>query len=59
VSSPPACTAWKTIRGIHRQPAAVTLVLDFPFLIIFLANDVYYNVTLTCIALAIMGVIRS
>ncbi len=37
--------------------AAVTLILDFPFLVIFLAIMFYYSVTLTCIALAIIGVI--
>lgn len=37
--------------------AAVTLVLDFPFLLIFLAMMLYYSVLLTCIALSIMGVI--
>jgi subfamily B ATP-binding cassette protein HlyB/CyaB len=37
--------------------AAVTLILDFPFLLIFLAIMFYYSVPLTCIALAIIGVI--
>ncbi len=46
----------ETIREFIAS-AAVTLVLDFPFLIIFLAMMFYYNVMLTCIALAIMGVI--
>jgi ATP-binding cassette, subfamily B, bacterial HlyB/CyaB len=46
----------ETIREFIAS-AAVTLVLDFPFLIIFLAMMFYYSVTLTCIALAIMGVI--
>ena len=46
----------ETIREFIAS-AAVTLVLDFPFLIIFLAMMFYYNITLTCIALSIMGVI--
>ena len=37
--------------------AAVTLILDLPFLLIFVAIMFYYSVTLTLIALAILGVI--
>jgi subfamily B ATP-binding cassette protein HlyB/CyaB len=37
--------------------AAVSLLLDLPFLLIFLAIMFYYSVLLTCIALAIIGVI--
>ncbi len=37
--------------------AAVTLILDCPFLLIFLGIMFYYSVMLTCIALAIIGVI--
>ncbi|MCR4305336.1 MAG: peptidase domain-containing ABC transporter [Gallionella sp.] len=37
--------------------AAVTLILDFPFLLIFLGIMFYYSVTLTLIALAILSVI--
>ncbi|CAN5447264.1 type I secretion system permease/ATPase [soil metagenome] len=37
--------------------AAVTLVLDFPFLLIFVAIMFYYSVTLTLIVLAILAVI--
>jgi subfamily B ATP-binding cassette protein HlyB/CyaB len=36
---------------------AVTLVLDLPFLLIFVGIMLYYNVALTFIAFAIMGVI--
>ncbi|OIQ99416.1 toxin RTX-I translocation ATP-binding protein [mine drainage metagenome] len=46
----------ETIREFIAS-AAVTLILDFPFLLIFLAMMLYYSVLLTCIALAIMGVI--
>ncbi|EFK97813.1 toxin secretion ABC transporter ATP-binding protein, partial [sediment metagenome] len=46
----------ETIREFIAS-AAVTLILDFPFLIIFLAMMLYYSVPLTLIALAIMGVI--
>jgi subfamily B ATP-binding cassette protein HlyB/CyaB len=37
--------------------AAVTLILDLPFLLIFLGIMLYYSVSLSIIALAIMGVI--
>jgi subfamily B ATP-binding cassette protein HlyB/CyaB len=37
--------------------AAVTLILDLPFLLIFLGIMFYYSVTLTCIALAMISVI--
>ena len=37
--------------------AAVTLVLDLPFLLIFVAVMFYYSVSLTLIALAILGLI--
>jgi subfamily B ATP-binding cassette protein HlyB/CyaB len=37
--------------------AAVTLVLDLPFLAIFVAIMFYYSVTLTLVVLAILGVI--
>ncbi|NHZ79423.1 ATP-binding cassette domain-containing protein [Massilia sp. CCM 8695] len=37
--------------------AAVTLVLDLPFLLIFVAIMFYYSVTLTLLVLAILGVI--
>ena len=37
--------------------AAVTLVLDLPFLLIFVAIMFYYSVTLTLIALAVLGII--
>lgn len=37
--------------------AAVTLILDLPFLLIFVAIMLYYSVTLTLIALAILSVI--
>lgn len=36
---------------------AVTLLLDLPFLLIFLGIMFYYSVLLTCIALAIIGLI--
>ncbi|HEY6093369.1 MAG TPA: peptidase domain-containing ABC transporter, partial [Gallionellaceae bacterium] len=36
---------------------AVTLLLDLPFLLIFLAIMFYYSVLLTCIVLAMMGLI--
>jgi len=37
--------------------AAVTLILDFPFLLIFLCMMLYYSMLLTSIALVIMGLI--
>jgi subfamily B ATP-binding cassette protein HlyB/CyaB len=46
----------ETIREFISS-AAVTLVLDLPFLLIFVAIMFYYSVTLTLIALAILGVI--
>ncbi|MDH5206031.1 MAG: peptidase domain-containing ABC transporter [Hylemonella sp.] len=46
----------ETIREFIAS-AAVTLILDLPFLLIFLAMMFYYSVTLTLIAVAIMGVI--
>jgi subfamily B ATP-binding cassette protein HlyB/CyaB len=46
----------ETIREFIAS-AAVTLILDFPFLLIFLAMMFYYSVLLTCIALSIMCVI--
>jgi len=46
----------ETIREFIAS-AAVTLILDFPFLLIFLGMMLYYSVTLTAIALSIMGVI--
>jgi subfamily B ATP-binding cassette protein HlyB/CyaB len=46
----------ETIREFIAS-AAVTLILDFPFLLIFLAMMLYYSVLLTCIALSIMAVI--
>jgi len=46
----------ETIREFIAS-AAVTLVLDFPFLLIFVAIMFYYSVTLTLIVLAILAVI--
>ncbi|MGH8806982.1 MAG: ABC transporter transmembrane domain-containing protein, partial [Noviherbaspirillum sp.] len=46
----------ETIREFIAS-AAVTLILDFPFLLIFVAIMFYYSVALTLIALAILGVI--
>ena len=46
----------ETIREFIAS-AAVTLVLDIPFLLIFVAIMFYYSVTLTLIALAILGLI--
>lgn len=46
----------ETIREFIAS-AAVTLVLDLPFLLIFVAIMFYYSVTLTLIALAILGTI--
>ncbi|HEX8987782.1 MAG TPA: peptidase domain-containing ABC transporter, partial [Rhodocyclaceae bacterium] len=50
------------LRGVENirefvASAAVTLVLDLPFLLIFAAIMFYYSVTLTLISLAIIGVI--
>lgn len=46
----------ETIREFIAS-AAVTLIPDFPFLLIFLAMMLYYSLLLTCIALAIMSLI--
>lgn len=46
----------ETIREFVAS-AAVTLVLDLPFLLIFVAIMFYYSVTLTLIALAVLGLI--
>lgn len=46
----------ETIREFIAS-AAVTLILDFPFLLIFLGIMLYYSVTLTLVALAILSVI--
>lgn len=46
----------ETIREFVAS-AAVTLVLDLPFLLIFVGIMFYYNVTMTLIALALIGVI--
>ncbi len=46
----------ETIREFIAS-AAVTLILDFPFLLIFMAIMFYYSVFLTCIALAILSAI--
>lgn len=46
----------ETIREFVAS-AAVTLILDLPFLFIFIAIMFYYSVTLTLIALAIIGTI--
>ena len=46
----------ETIREFIAS-AAVTLVLDLPFLLIFVAIMLYYSVMLTLIALAILGAI--
>lgn len=46
----------ETIREFIAS-AAVTLILDFPFLLIFLAMMLYYSVALTLIAVVIMSVI--
>ena len=46
----------ETIREFVAS-AAVTLILDCPFLLIFVGIMFYYSVTLTLIALAIIGVI--
>ncbi len=46
----------ETIREFVAS-AAITLVLDLPFLLIFVAIMFYYSVTLTLIALAVLGVI--
>ncbi|MEO8342459.1 MAG: ABC transporter transmembrane domain-containing protein, partial [Gallionella sp.] len=46
----------ETIREFIAS-AAVTLLLDFPFLLIFLGIMFYYSVFLTCVALAILSVI--
>ena len=45
----------ETIREFLSS-AAVTLMLDVPFLLIFLAVMFYYSATLTSIALAVLGV---
>ena len=46
----------ETIREFVAS-AAVTLILDLPFLLIFVGIMFYYSVTLTLIALALIGVI--
>jgi len=46
----------ETIREFVAS-AAVTLILDLPFLLIFVAVMFYYSVTLTCIALAVIAAI--
>ncbi|HJV80490.1 peptidase domain-containing ABC transporter, partial [Noviherbaspirillum sp.] len=46
----------ETIREFIAS-AAVTLVLDLPFLLIFVAIMFYYSVTLTLIAVAVLGTI--
>lgn len=46
----------ETIREFIAS-AAVTLLLDLPFLLIFVAIMFYYSVTLTLLVLAILGVI--
>lgn len=46
----------ETIREFIAS-AAVTLILDFPFLLIFLGIMFYYSVSLTFVALAILSVI--
>ncbi len=48
----------ETIREFIAS-AAVTLILDFPFLLIFMAIMFYYSVFLTCIALAILSAIAA
>jgi len=50
------------LRGVENirefvASAAVTLVLDLPFLLIFVGIMFYYNVTLTLIALSLIGAI--
>jgi subfamily B ATP-binding cassette protein HlyB/CyaB len=46
----------ETIREFIAS-AAVTLILDFPFLLIFLGIMFYYSVMLSCVALAMLGTI--
>ncbi|OGS94556.1 MAG: ABC transporter [Gallionellales bacterium RIFCSPLOWO2_12_FULL_57_18] len=46
----------ETIREFIAS-AAVTLILDFPFLLIFLGIMLYYSVFLTCVVLAMLSVI--
>jgi subfamily B ATP-binding cassette protein HlyB/CyaB len=46
----------ETIREFIAS-AAVTLILDFPFLLIFLGIMFYYSVLLTCVTLAMLSVI--
>ncbi len=46
----------ETIREFIAS-TAVTLILDFPFLLIFIGIMFYYSVTLTFVVLAIMGLI--
>ncbi len=48
----------ETIREFIAS-AAITLVLDLPFLLIFVAIMFYYSFTLTLIALAVLGVIAA
>ena len=46
----------ETIREFVAS-AAVTVILDLPFLFIFIGLMFYYNIILTCLALALIGVI--
>ena len=46
----------ETIREFVAS-AAVTLMLDLPFLLIFVGIMFYYNVTLTLVALSLIGAI--
>ena len=46
----------ETIREFVAS-AAVTLILDFPFLLIFVGIMFYYSVALTCVALALISAI--
>ena len=46
----------ETIREFIAS-AAVTLILDFPFLLIFLGIMFYYSVMLSCVALSMLGTI--
>lgn len=48
----------ETIREFIAS-AAVTLVLDFPFLLIFVGIMFYYSVMLTLVALSVLGIIAT
>jgi len=48
--------AVETIREFVAS-AAVTILLDLPFLLVFVGIMFYYSVPLTCIALAVIGII--